>query len=119
MKLYEFDTSYEQADPLQVKITAALTKIKADIDDSSFKGQFRVDSLLSILSRYGIRVSEQQLRDAISQEPWSNFIADVEGDHVIFKGDDEGDSEAVDPDETTGTLELMADRAKQNQEKGL
>ena len=54
----------------------------------------------------------------IEKEPLKNLIANIKGDKVIFKGDEDTgeDDSAVEPDDTTGTLKKMADRATKKRE---
>lgn len=118
MRLYEFEVfedDFSQDDPLRVATTAALSKIKSDIEDSGYKGEYKVKSLLSALADHGVRLSHEQLIKVSKQEPWSNLIANIKGDKVIFKGDPDSDGASIDPDETSGTMEKMADRAGKKQ----
>jgi hypothetical protein len=47
----------------------------------------------------------------IQSPPLSNLITDVKGNEVVFKGDSDYSSEIEEPDDTTGTLDKMAQRA--------
>jgi hypothetical protein len=118
MRLFEFEDNFEN-DPMRVATAAALSHIQSEIEDSSFKGRFKTDSLINVLRNYGVRVTRAQLQDLVNKEPWSNLIANVSGDYVVFKGKDDQDSDALDVDATANTLDTMADRASQNQQKGL
>ena len=50
----------------------------------------------------------------IKNPPLKNIIANVQGDRVVFKGEEQetDDNLAVDQDETSDTLEKMAKRAE-------
>jgi hypothetical protein len=112
VRLFElYESDFEQDDPLRVATTAALSDIKSDIEDNAFKGKFTVGALLKQLSARGINIDHEQLIELVEEEPWCNFIANIKGDKVIFKGDPGDDYEAMDPDKTTGTLDKMADRS--------
>jgi hypothetical protein len=120
MKLYELTESDDlSSNPMRVATTAALAGIKAKIEDTGYKGEYKVKSLLHTLRKHGISLNKEELIKSIKQPPWSNLIADIKGDRVIFKGEAEPDSASMDPDETTGTLEKMADRAGKAQENPL
>lgn len=119
MRLYEFEDDFSQDDPLRVATTAALSRIKADIEDSGYKGEYKVKSLLSALGKSGVNLTHEQLIKVSKQEPWSNLIANIKGDRVIFKGDPDSEGSAIDPDETTGTLDKMAKRSEKNHENDL
>ena len=115
MRLYEFEDDFEKDDPLRVETTAALSRIKASIEDSGYKGEYKIKSLLAALRDHGVHLDKERLIKVSKQEPWCNFIANLKGDNVIFKGEPVGDSENQDPDETTDTMEKMADRAGKKQ----
>jgi len=119
MKLFELDAGLDNDAPLRVATAAALARVKSDIEDSAYKGEFKVKSLLKILHDYDVDIDHAQLIELSKEEPWSNLIANIKGDHVIFKGDPDESSNAMKPDETTDTLEKMAGRAGKKQEKGL
>lgn len=112
MRLYEFEDDFSQDDPLRVATTAALSRIKADIEDSGYKGEYKVKSLLSALSKSGVNITHEQLIKVSKQAPWSNIIANIKGDRVIFKGDPDSDTSNTEPDDTTDTMKKMADRSK-------
>lgn len=119
-ELFESDNDFERDDPLRVATTAVLSQIKADIEDSAYEGKFTVKALLGKLANNGINISQDQLLELVTQEPWSNLIANVKDDQVMFKDessemDDEmGDEE--DPVDTAGTIDKMAKRASKKQE---
>ena len=103
-------------DPLRVATTATLSQIKSDIENSAFKGKFSVNALISKLAQNGVRVSQDQLRDLVKEEPWSNLIADIKGDTVVFKGGPDASGDAEAPDETSDTMDKMAKRAAKKTE---
>ena len=119
MRLYELDGSadYDQDDPLRIATTAALSRIKADIEDSAYKSKFTVKALLKKLKDNGVRISHEQLLDLVKEEPWSNLISNVKGDSVKFKGAPGTYSGSEAPDETSDTMDKMAKRAAKKQEK--
>lgn len=118
MRVYElFESDFEDDDPLRVATTAALAQIKADIDDTAYKGKFTVKALLKKLKESGVKVTHAQLLDLVKEEPWSNLIASIKGDKVVFKGDPDEHTSNTEPDETTGTMDKMAKRAAKKQEK--
>jgi hypothetical protein len=120
VRLYEFESDFESDDPIRVATTAALSRIKADIEDTGFKGTYKVKSLLSALRKSGVHMSRDSLQDVYQQEPWSNFIANIKGDEVILIGSEsEDDSDVLDPDDTAGTLNKMAKRSEKNHEADL
>ncbi len=122
MRLYEFEVledEFESDDPLRVATTAALSRIKADIEDSGYKGEYKVKSLLSALRKSGVNISHEELIQVSKQEPWSNLIANIKGDRVIFKGDPDSDTSNTEPDDSTDTLKKMANRSEKKHSEDL
>ena len=112
MKLFElFESDFENDDPLRVATTAVLSQLKADIDDSAYKGKFTVKALLNKLADNGVKISHAQLLELVKEEPWSNLISNVQGDKVKFKGEPDEHSSSEEPDDTSGTMGKMAQRA--------
>ena len=117
MRVFElFEADFESDDPLRVKTTAALSQIKDDIDDSGYKGKFTVNALLAKLADNGVKLKHAQLLELIKEEPWSNFIADIKGDKVVFKGEPDEHTANEQPDETASTMDRMAKRAAKKKE---
>lgn len=117
MRVYElFEADFDNDDPLRVATTAALAQIKAGIDDSAYKGKFTVKALLEKLQDNGVKITHAQLLDIVKEEPWSNMIASVQGDKVMFKGEPDEHSGSEEPDETSSTMDKMAKRAAKKQE---
>lgn len=107
----EFIREDVEDNSMQVKLTAIISQLHGRLKDTATKKPFSLTALLSILSKNGISVSEEQFREMIQSPPLNNLITDVKGDDVIFKGDSDYSSEIESPDETTGTLDKMAHRA--------
>ena len=112
-ELFEADGDFDKSDPLRVATTAALSQIKADIEDSAYKGKFTVNALLNKLRDNGVNISHSQLIDLVDEEPWSNLISNIKGDEVIFKGDldDDIDADNLEPEDEEFQLNRMAKRA--------
>lgn len=122
MKLFEFDPKvdeFDKDDPLRVATTAALSRVRADIEDSAYKGKFTVDALKQELEKNGVRMNKAQMIELLKQEPWKNLISDIKGDKVLFKGDPDDDQSNMEPDDTTGTMKKMAKRSSKKHEDEL
>ena len=111
MRSSEFITEDTDDKSIQVKLTGIVSQLHGRLKDRATKKPFSLTSLLSILSKNGISVNEQQFREMIKNEPLSNLIADVKGDKIVFIGDDEPNNEIEAPDQTTSTLDKMSHRA--------
>jgi hypothetical protein len=111
MRLFEFDEEFDQDDPLRVATTAALSHAKAEIEDTAYKGKYTLDTLQQELEKYDVRLSKAQMIELAKQEPWKNLISNISGEKVVFKGDPDEHSDNEEPDDTTDTLDKMADRS--------
>lgn len=111
-ELFEAADDFDAGDPLRVATTAALVQIRADVEDSAFKGKFTVNALLSKLKNNGVDISRSQLIDLVDQEPWSNLISNIKGDEVVFKNDS-GTTEIdnSEPEDEQYQLDQMSKRA--------
>lgn len=119
MRLYELNDTYDTDDPLRVGTTAVLSRIKSDIEDSAFKGDFKVKTLLGMLKDNDIDLSHEQLIELVKEEPWSNLISNIKGDRVVFRGRPQGDSDSQEKDDTEGTLKKMAKRSERTHQDEL
>ena len=109
MRLFEFADD----DSLRVKLTGSISQLIGRIRDTNTEKSYSLKALLSRLADQGISLGEDQFKDMVKNEPLKNLIANVKGDKVIFKGEeDSGDSDsAIEPDDSTSTLKSMAKRA--------
>ena len=109
MKLYEFDDNNHDA----IMLTGIVSQILSRINDTGFKKEYSLDSLLNTFADKGYDIDREEFLDMIKNPPLKNLISNVKGDNVVFKGEEEStdDSEAVDVDQTSDTLEKMAKRA--------
>ena len=114
MRLYEF----VEDDSLRVKLTGSVSQLIGRIRDTNTDKPYSLKALLTRLADDGISVSEEQFRQMIKNAPLKNLVANVKGDKVIFKGsgDTGEDDSAIEPDDTTGTLKKMANRATKKRE---
>lgn len=106
MRLYEFQND----DSEQVKLTGIISQLYGRIVDTDTDKKFSLKSLINILAKNGFSVSEPEFREMAKVPPLSNLIANVTGDSVVFKGQDDS-NEVVAPDQTSKTLDKMAKRA--------
>lgn len=95
-------------------LTGIISQILSRIEDTGFKKEYSLKSLLNTLSEKGYDIDREEFMDMIKNPPLKNIIANVKGNTVVFKGAEQetDDSLAVDQDETSDTLEKMAKRAE-------
>lgn len=113
MLLYEFVEDNTD----MIVLTGVVSQIYNRIKDTGFDKKYSLDALLNTLSDRGIDLDREKFIEMVKHQPLKNLIANVEGDSVVFKGESSEDSENVDMDDTTGTLEKMAKRAEKKREK--
>lgn len=107
----EFIREGVEDDSMQVKLTGIISQLHGRLKDTATKKPFSLTSLLAILAKNGISVSEEQFREMIKSPPLSNLVADVKGNEVVFMGDDNPQNDIEAPDQTTSTLDKMSHRA--------
>jgi hypothetical protein len=107
MLLHEFVENNED----MVLLTGIVSQIFNRIKDTGFNKEYSLKSLLDTLSDRGLDLDREEFEKMIKHQPLKHLISNIKGDKIIFKGKSETDTDAMDPDETTSTLEKMAKRA--------
>lgn len=113
MLLYEFVEDNTD----MILLTGIVSQIYNRIVDTGFDKKYSLDALLNTLSDRGIDLDRDKFIEMTKHQPLKNLIANVEGDKVVFKGENGDNSKNMDMDDTTGTLEKMAKRAEKKREK--
>lgn len=113
MLLYEFVEDNTD----MILLAGIVNQIYNRIKDTGFDKKYSLDALLNTLSDRGLELDRETFTKMIKHQPLKNLIANVEGDNVVFKGEAPEDSENIDTDNTTSTLEKMAKRAEKKREK--
>lgn len=109
MKIRELFESNDNSE--EIKLLGALEQVRGRIKDTGATSKISLEALLASLSKLGINLDEKQFREMSAQEPLKNIIANVAGDKVVFIGQSDSDTDALDTDNTSSTLEKMAKRA--------
>lgn len=91
MRLFEFDTS-----PLLVSIVAATSQLKTEIDAGTEKPNWTLPELLQYYKDNDIIVDKSDLYDLVKNPPLNKFIANIQGDNVVFKGQAMGNEPGAD-----------------------
>ena len=110
-ELFEDVAPADSADELRVKLVGVLSQLRGRIQDTGANSKITLKAVLSKLRESGITLTAEQLRDMISQPPLKNIIANITGDEVVFKGQTQSDTAAIDAEQSDATLEKMAKRA--------
>lgn len=88
MKLVEFTISDKNSEQLTVLSQFLLSRAK----DTDSQKRISVQAFLKIAADMGISFTRDQLLNQVAQPPLSNLIDNVEGDEIVFKGDDTADA---------------------------
>ena len=82
MRLYEF----ANPDPLLVRLVAVTSQLTSDINSGDQPADWTVDELLDYYKSNDIILDKSDLYDMIKEQPLKNKISNIQGDKVIFKG---------------------------------
>jgi hypothetical protein len=98
-------------DPKVVQLIAITNQLKDSIDNGEEDPNWTTDELLRYFQLHGINIDVNDLRNMIKQPPMSNIIANIQGDQVIFKGQDDDSEDSEDQDEDQAIVAQMAQSA--------
>lgn len=107
MRLLEFNTPAADSEEL-----AALSQfLLARSDDTGAQKKISVAAFLKLANDMGVSLSKDQLVAQVGQEPLSNFIDNIQGDEIIFKGNDTDVDATMSVDQARATVDQMSKRA--------
>lgn len=107
MFLYELDTNV-----IAPKLVALVNQLKQDLDDGEVSTDFTVDQLLNYFQNYDVILDVNDLYNMIKVPPLKKLITNIQGDKVIFKGQEESQPEYDAPEsDDKKTVAQMANRA--------
>lgn len=84
MRLFELSNP----NPLLVRLVAVTSQLTSEIDSGDQHSDWTVDELLQYYKDNDIILAKQDLYDMIKKPPLKNKIDNIQGDKVIFKGQD-------------------------------
>ena len=84
MRLFELSNP----NPLLVRLVAVTSQLTSDIDSGVEHSDWSVDELLNYYKDNDIILAKDDLYDMIKKPPLMNKISNIQGDKVIFKGQD-------------------------------
>ncbi len=84
MRLYEFadESSYV------TKIVALSNQLKNDLDNGDIPLDFSVEDLQDYFRKYDVILDRDDLYNMITKQPLKDVIRNIQGDKVVFKGQD-------------------------------
>ena len=105
MRLFELSNP----NPLLVRLVAVTSQLTSEIDSGDQHSDWSVDELLQYYKDNDIILAKQDLYDMIKKPPLKNKIENIQGDKVIFKGQDSPIE--PDEDENSKVIDQMAHKA--------
>jgi len=105
MLLHEFTGPNDVA----VQLVGAMSQLKSSIDNGQAKNDWTVDELLSYLKGNDIHIDKSDLFNMIKKPPLQNMISNIQGEEVIFKGQET--IAAPDQDQNKKIVKAMAHSA--------
>tara|TARA_R110000868_G_scaffold200494_2_gene447872 strand:+ start:511 stop:852 length:342 start_codon:yes stop_codon:yes gene_type:complete len=109
MRLYEFANT----DPLVPKLIAVADQLKSELEDASIADGMSVDKFLEYLQKYDIVIDKIDLYNMIKKPPLDHIIDNIQGDEMVFKGQ-ESAVDAAAPDPEKKVVKAMADKARKH-----
>lgn len=108
MFLFEFD----QDSALVSKIVALTNQIEQDLEDGDIGNDYTVDQLLDYFQKYDVILDVNDLYNMIKVPPLKTIIKNIQGDKIVFVGQDEPDKKYDAPEsDDKKTVAQMAKRA--------
>jgi hypothetical protein len=108
MLLFEFD----QDPTMAPKIVALTNQLKQDLDDGEIPTDYTVDQLLDYFQKYDVILDINDLYNMIKVPPLKSVIKNIQGDDVIFVGQEDNRPKYDAPEsDDKKTIAKMAKRA--------
>ena len=108
MFLFEFD----QSGALVAKIVALTNQLEQDLEDGKIGTDYTVDQLLDYFQKYDVILDVNDLYNMIKVPPLKNIIKNIQGDKVVFVGQEETSQKYNAPaGDNKKTVAQMAKRA--------
>lgn len=96
---------------LAAKIAAITGELEHKIKDDKSKELDTVDKLLDFFSNNDIELDVTDLYSMIKVDPLKKVIDNIQGEKVVYKGQEETNPQEVDSEEQDKTVAAMAQRA--------
>ncbi len=98
------------------RLVALTNQMKSYFDNNGYPDNFTVDQLLAFFARYDIILDVNDLYSMIQVPPLDSLISNIQGQAVVFVGQEsESRVEEIPDEEKEGTVEKMAQRAMNKQ----
>lgn len=114
MRLHEiFEDVKDTQSALVTKIAAITNQLAQDVEEGNIPTEYTVDELLDYFRMYDVILDVTDLYNMINVPPFKGVISNIQGDNVIFKGQEQADAEAPE-DENKKVVAQMAKSAMKN-----
>jgi UDP-N-acetylmuramate-alanine ligase len=108
MRLIEFDIQ----EPLVAKIVTATDQLKSDIEKDNLDFEWDVDTLLKYFQKYDINLDREDLYSMIKVPPLKNVIKNIQGDKVVFVGQENQTAPASSTGSSEDSKKVVSQMAK-------
>lgn len=107
MRLFEFDTD----DKILNSLVVATDQLKSDLDKNMVY-DWDVETLLKYFRKYGVDLDINDLYNMVKSPPLKNVVKNIQGDKVIFKGQEEAKPPQIGaPEDSKKLVKQMAKKA--------
>lgn len=114
MRLHEiFESVQDTQSALVTKIAAITNQLKQEVEAGNIPEGYKVEDLLDYFRAYDVILDVTDLYNMIKVPPLKGLISNIQGDDVVFKGQDQSDAEAPE-DENKKIVAQMAKSAMKN-----
>jgi hypothetical protein len=105
-----FLSEIAEPDPKITRLVTIVDQLKTDVDNGKIKPDWTVNQLLSYFRKYDIIIDKNDLYKMIKKPPLKNAISNIQGDKVIFKGQEseKADVKPTTPDDQKKIVAQMA-----------
>lgn len=79
---------FELEDPEVVKFAAIVSQLKSEFDNGNVDPNWTIDKLIEYFQQNGINLDITDLYDMIQKPPLNMLISNIQGDNVVFKGEE-------------------------------
>jgi len=102
---------FESEGATVAKIGALTSQLKQDRDDGKIGDDFTLDQLLRYFQQYDVILDARDLYNMIKVPPLKSVIKNIQGDAVIFVGQEENTHEKPKGTDNEKVVKQMAQRA--------
>jgi hypothetical protein len=83
-----FLSEIAEPSPKITRLVTVVDQLKTDLDTGKIKSEWTVDQLLNYFRKYDIIIDKTDLYKMIKKPPLKNVISNIQGDKIVFKGQD-------------------------------